>query len=322
MKLRQFIRLVLSFSKGERIGLLVLVFLIVVLMVIKCILPKLVSFTDIDQYAINLEAQEYFSALKDSFTIQIKDVKSDEYHFHQFDPNKCNQSELTDMGLPFYVASNMIKYREKGGEYRYKADLRKIYGMNDSLYRALIKYVEIVPKREEIKMNDSSEEREVRDGKKEELIKRSSTSEADDSLLIKHRKSVVAVVDLNYADTLDLITLNGIGPVYARRIIKYRQLLGGYFCKEQLLEVYGLKMETLKRIVSKVSVDGKAIKKLNLNFASYQQLRKHPYVSEELAKLIIRQRSRKGKFVDLDDFVDRLDIDKEIMKKLKPYVQI
>ncbi|TKG96037.1 helix-hairpin-helix domain-containing protein [Puteibacter caeruleilacunae] len=323
MKSRQFFRKILSFSKGERVGMLVLVFFIVVLLVIKSTLPMFTNDVEIDQAAIEKEARDYFVKLEDSITTEILHKGSTNYHFHQFDPNECSQKELVDMGVPQKVASNLIKYREKGGRYSSKTDLYKIYGMNDMLYERLAEYVKIHPSFIQRKHRRALNQKEAKEiGNKQRHIKKSIEREVKDSLRHKYDIKKVEVVDLNHADTLDLIALKGIGPVYARRIIKYRQLLGGYCCKEQLLEVYGLRMETLKMIVPRISIDVGEIKKVNLNFADYHQLRSHPYVSNELAKLIVRQRSRKGKFVDFDEFSERLNIDKETLKKLKPYVQI
>lgn len=103
------------------------------------------------------------------------------------------------------------------------------------------------------------------------------------------------VVELNSADTTALKKVPGIGSVFAKRIIKYRELLGGFYSVEQLGEVYGIDEERYKSMKSWFSADLSAISQLPVNQLSAKELASHPYVSYKQARVIERQVRKKGK---------------------------
>jgi DNA uptake protein ComE-like DNA-binding protein len=104
-------------------------------------------------------------------------------------------------------------------------------------------------------------------------------------------------VELNSCDSATLVKLPGIGPVFSARIIKFRNLLGGYADKIQLLEVYGLPPETFERISSMVTADTALIEKLQINRADYRTLVRHPYLTPAEVSAILRYREAIG-FID------------------------
>lgn len=69
-------------------------------------------------------------------------------------------------------------------------------------------------------------------------------------------KSKIRKIELNRADSSDLVSLYGIGPILSKRIVKYRKSLGGKFHSvEQLKNVYGLSEETFQAILPYVWID-------------------------------------------------------------------
>jgi DNA uptake protein ComE-like DNA-binding protein len=104
----------------------------------------------------------------------------------------------------------------------------------------------------------------------------------------------VEPVDLNRADSADLLPLPGIGPVFAGRIIKYRNLLGGFMSPEQLGEVYGIPAETVARIRSRVFLDSTAVRQIRIDSASFRELLRHPYLEYEDVKALVEYRDFKG----------------------------
>jgi len=131
--------------------------------------------------------------------------------------------------------------------------------------------------------------------------------------------SVIKVVELNEATHNDLIMLPGIGNVLAARIIKFRDLLGGFYTKEQLLEVYSLKEETYNSIKDYLFVNERSINKLNLDSVSVKNLSKHPYISYEQSKELYNL-YRKSKRLDENDVLNLKSFTKEQWMKIKPYV--
>ncbi len=101
-------------------------------------------------------------------------------------------------------------------------------------------------------------------------------------------------IDLNSADSASLLPLPGIGPVLAGRIVKYRDLLGGYYRVDQLQEVYGLSNETLDRIRSRLKTDTAALRRIDLDTAGFRELLRHPYLDLEQVKSFVRFRDYTG----------------------------
>ena len=128
--------------------------------------------------------------------------------------------------------------------------------------------------------------------------------------------------ELNSADSLDLVQLRGIGPVFSRRIIRYRQLLGGYVDKQQLLEVYGMTDTLYRKISPYLTLDTTAVIKLNLNTSTLQQLKSHPYLSYYQAKSIVNYRQSNGPFRHVGDIRKISLIDDTTYRILSPYLEI
>lgn len=102
------------------------------------------------------------------------------------------------------------------------------------------------------------------------------------------------VVELNTADTTVLKKVPGIGSVFANRIVKYRNLLGGYYTVEQLREVYGIDEEKYAQLSGWFAADTAHIKKIAINDQSFESLISHPYLNYNQTRAIIRMRERKG----------------------------
>ncbi len=98
-------------------------------------------------------------------------------------------------------------------------------------------------------------------------------------------------ININRADSVQLLPLPGIGPVFAGRIVKYRNLLGGFVHVDQLAEVYGMPVETIDLIRSRVFIDSTAIRKICLDSASFSELLRHPYLEFEQVKALVQYRS-------------------------------
>jgi len=101
-------------------------------------------------------------------------------------------------------------------------------------------------------------------------------------------------IEINSADSLALLDLPGIGPSFAKRILKYRQMLGGYACLEQLKEVYGMDSVRYNGFIKQIRIDTSHIRKLDVNKATFKELLAHPYLDYEQVKAIARFRDKKG----------------------------
>ena len=128
------------------------------------------------------------------------------------------------------------------------------------------------------------------------------------------------IFELNTADSLDLVQLYNIGPVIARRILKYRTMLGGYVSTEQLREVYGIDSSRFNDIAPHLTADPKRITQIDINSADIDRLKRHPYLDYYQAKAIIRLREEKGPYLSVTDILNIPIIDQETYNRIEPYL--
>ena len=127
-------------------------------------------------------------------------------------------------------------------------------------------------------------------------------------------------VELNSADTTTLQLLHGIGPAYARRIVRYRERLGGFTSKEQLLEVYGFTPDLLAHIAPYITVDTQYIRKIDINSVALKQLIKHPYIEYYQARDIVNLRNRGIRFGSPEDLLSVPSMADSNVERLLPYL--
>ncbi len=127
-------------------------------------------------------------------------------------------------------------------------------------------------------------------------------------------------IEINSCDTGDLYLLRGIGWVYAKRIIKYRNLLGGFVRKEQLLEVYGIDKDRYDLFSDDIYVDTNKIRKININDNDIKTLGKHPYIGFEKAYKIIKYRKKNGLYNEISQLLNIIDTAEYL--KICKYVDI
>jgi competence ComEA-like helix-hairpin-helix protein len=139
---------------------------------------------------------------------------------------------------------------------------------------------------------------------------------------VKPQVATPVLVDINSADTLELVKLKGIGRSYARRIIAYRQLLGGFVRAEQLTEIWGFTPEMLHSIQSNIIIDSTQVQPININLVTFQDLKKHPYLTDYQAKAIIYYRETKGNIENLDEILKNKLVDAVTFKKIKGYMVV
>ncbi|WP_372948316.1 helix-hairpin-helix domain-containing protein [Mariniphaga sp.] len=208
--------------------------------------------------------------------------------FQVFDPNTANKDELLNTGFNQFQASNLIKYRESGGSFSQPEDLLIIYGIDSVFYNSIKSFINVAELPEEVKVDKTV--------------------------------SIPIRIELNSADSLDLLQLNGIGPVYASRILKYRSLLGGFYGKHQLLEVYGFPEETYHAINENLTIDSLRVEKLRINFAGYAELIRHPYFEKRNVEAILNFRQNNGPFSSHEQLLTEGLIDTASFALIRPYI--
>lgn len=126
-------------------------------------------------------------------------------------------------------------------------------------------------------------------------------------------------IELNSADTTSLKKIPGIGTGFANRIVRYRNLLGGFADITQLKEVWGLDNELYERIMPYITLTPQ-VKKIKVNSAEFTELNKHPYIDYRQAKIIMDIRSRKGSIESLKRLSLLEEFTEDDIKRLTPYL--
>ena len=135
-------------------------------------------------------------------------------------------------------------------------------------------------------------------------------------------KKEIIIVEINSADTTELKRIKGIGSVFAKRIVKFRDALGGFIKKDQLLEVYGFDKEKMEEVSSQIRLDSLSVKKLNINIASVDDLNNHPYINKKQAVAIFTKRVKAGDYKDLRE-LKKLDVMSDsLFAKILPYLTV
>jgi len=127
--------------------------------------------------------------------------------------------------------------------------------------------------------------------------------------------------DLNRTDSAALVALPGIGPVLSARIIKYRNLLGGFVSVKQLKEVYGLPEETYNLICTRVVADSLSVRKIKVNEAEYKDLIRHPYFKKGEVEAIMKYRRLSGRINSVEDMMKDKLISDETCRRIKAYLE-
>ena len=293
-----------TFSKKERNAVIVLVVLIVGIFILPYYLPSNDSVEDEILEAVQqADTGNYFSS--ESHQRATYTYKESAARFHSarpptniepfnFDPNSLNADGWRKLGLKDRTIQTITNFLSKGGKFRKPDDLKKIYGIAPKHAEQLIPYVRI--ERDE------------------------TQTPVPSPGYVKNKSPTVRIIDINKADSIELIALKGIGPTLAGRIIRFRDRLGGFHLEEQLKEVYGLPDSVRTQISPRLVFSGDKINRLKINEADLAQLSRHPYIGRSLARLIINYRQQHGNFQKTDDLLGIDIINEELIKKLSPYL--
>lgn len=295
----------LTFTRSERNGTIVLILLLVIVIVAPVAVRYFekrsgkkidVDHSQIDDFFSDLTVAEkvrYVKSPKMSIVDEEVEKHKNTKQTFAFDPNTVSEDSLMLLGLSAKQAAVVCNFRNRGGVFRNPSDFAKIYSIDSTTHRRLLPYIAI----------DSAR-----------LHKAISFKSAD--------LYASLVVELNSADTLALRQLRGVGTAYARRIIAHRNMLGGFYSTLQLLDIYGFTKELYDKILPNVAVNASLISLININTATYEELREHPYISNYEAKAIIYYRGRMGVYAHPDEIAKNKLMPADRYARLAPYLVV
>lgn len=318
---KSFVRGYLRFSRRERYG----IFLLIAGMLLTCYTPDLLFYF---QRRIPVGDSSDLKAAVQAFEAANKAPATTNTLFY-FDPNTLSVAGWQQLGVSERTALTITKYLSHGGYFRKATDLTRIYSLPSAACAQLIPYVRIAEKKEERVWERRESKGNYRrygafQGPSSFPVKRDSAGwhHKEAVSFARYRKKEAAVIDINTADTTVWQTLPGIGPGFARRIVTFRDRLGGFYAVAQVAECYGLADSVFQKIQPFLQIGNSSLIKLDLNLTDEKSLAAHPYIRYRLARLIVQYRSAHAGFKAVSELRTLPLVDEIIYRKIEHYIEL
>jgi len=304
MKRKKILEDYFLFTKKDRIAVLIIILILFFVFFSPRFFKKNTHITSSANDTAWVQAIKKLEVKQDSFVAdnevasnyqydrsQTTDANNSSGQLFYFDPNTISITDWEKLGLRGKTIQTIQNYLSKGGRFKEPEDLKKIYGLHPDQYERLAPYIRI-----------SKEENNFT---KQELVA---------------SKKTTVIIDINTADTSAFISLPGIGSKLAARIVNFRDKLGGFYSIEQVKQTYGLPDSTFQKIKQYLKLENFNIKKININTATVDELKAHPYIKYSLANPIIAYRNQHGLFSQVEDVKKIMLITDDIYNKISPYL--
>lgn len=225
-----------------------------------------------------------------------------------FDPNHDDSLTLSRIGLSGWQIKNMMRYRQKGGKWRSPDDFARLYGLKDADFRRLRPYIRI-----------AEADRRGRYVPFERYDSYNNGAPMPERPQYEHKDRLQEgeVLPINSADTTQLKRLPGIGSYYAKKIVNYRERMGGFVSVRQVEEIEGLPAGISRWFV--LDGDENAVKKIRINKATFSQLVRHPYLSYDQVKDIVNHIRQYGPLKSWRDLRLYKEFTDKDFARLAPY---
>ncbi len=300
-----------SFSKKERIAVIILLLLIAGFMALPYFFSVNTGVPVVDPALSALANHQKMPAAE---TDSTEAGKTPSYPANKpalvtavlfdFDPNTISVEEWIRLGLKPATAQTIIKFRNKGGKFRKPDDIRRIWGLSKLLADRLLPYVRI--EKQVSGFVERPEHGAATAFKKLDSDKIHSGSH----------------IDINVATPADLKILPMIGEVLANRIVHYREKIGGFTDIEQVKKVYGIADSVFQLMRPYLQINPAQLKKLNLNTVMPNELSRRTGISAAVAKAIIVYRQQYGSFHSVTDLQRIVFINDSLMALILPHVVV
>ncbi len=313
---KQFIADYFSFSKKQRIGTFVVLGLVAFFTALPFLFPFFITPTIYDhssfekaidslkikqadstdsfenRYPNNRNYKKYTPA-----AASLYESRQSKGELFYFDPNTATTSEWKKLGLRDKTIATIQNYLSKGGKFYKKEDIGKIWGLHPDEVDRLMPYVQI-------KFNKPVYEAAEKITEKKDF------------------KKTILFVDINLADTAAFIALPGIGSKLSQRIINFRDKLGGFHKVDQIGETFGLPDSTFQKIKNRLTIDATEIRRININNASIDAMKSHPYIRYPIANAIVQYRAQHGNFKIISDIKKIMTVTDDAFAKMAPYLTV
>lgn len=332
MELREIIRDYFNFSRKERIGIIA----VIIMIVITWFLPRLISpfakgktlvgdtswIAQLKKLArtdsLKIKTNEQRNLYNENKEFVSKNNEENDFSFQKstnsyfskgkielfyFDPNTLSPEGWQKLGIKNKTIRTIQNYLSKGGHFYKPGDLEKVYGLHRDEFERLAPYIRI-------------EHKETK--RSEDYTSRSAES-------IKSQPGKVSgysVIDINTADTAAFISLPGIGSKLAARIVNFRDKLGGFYSIEQVKETFGLPDSSFQKIKQYLKLENSSLRKININSATVDELKAHPYIKFNIANPIVVYRNEHGAFSKVEDIKKVMAVTDDVYRRIVIYLTI
>lgn len=322
---KQFLNEYLSFTKKERTGIFILLALIIVGLLVPFLYPYFIhhkiydhsqfdkeisqlkiqqtdSITDKKYYGKNFDENNYTNYYEPSEKNYYIKPKEEVFYF---DPNTASVNDWKRLGIRDKTVETIQKYLSKGGHFYKPEDISKIWGLHKDDIERLLPYVKIENIKKEYTNNEP---------------RNFQNNNTPDSY--RDKKPPPQIIDINTSDTTAFISLPGIGSKLAQRIIAFRDKLGGFYSVDQIKETYGLPDSTFIKIKPKLILTSPGVKQININTATLDEMKLHPYIRFNLANAIMQYRNQHGNFSSVIDIKKIMIVTDDIFNKVSLYLTV
>jgi len=315
--MHQYIKDFFTWSKKERIGVIVLSTILLGLFLSNFFFDR---WFIPEQDGWNADSLRYYSLILDSLEKEVdnqqsfknKNVKfpqkilseKPEVKYYQFDPNKNKMNDWIALGFSQKQAEIILKYKNAIGGFKTKEDLGRCFVINSNKMTELTPYIRIdtsllIKKKPDISIFPTAN-------------RSNSKTETENTI----------VVELNSADSIELLNIRGIGPYFASKIVAYKNNLGGYKHKEQLLEIWNFDSSRFTQVNEQVRIDTNLIVKININHADADAFKVHPYIRWNLANAIVKYRGQHGNYTSLNELKNVALMTDSVFNKISSYMMV
>ncbi|MCR9289279.1 helix-hairpin-helix domain-containing protein [Saprospiraceae bacterium] len=230
-----------------------------------------------------------------------------------FNPNIATKEDFLRLGLSKKVSQTIVNYRKKGGKFIETDDFSRIYGLQTEDFQRLKPFIELSDRPKAIQSQIADKQPFKTD--KDSLFSYRKT------LVTNHRATNLVYIDINKATPEEWQKLNGIGEYYSKRLVKFREALGGFSSIEQIAETYNFPDSTFQKIKPFLKLTS-ALKKISINSIAAAELKSHPYLKWKHANGIVNYREKHGAFSSMDDLRQIGGaLTEDLLDKIEPYLE-
>lgn len=306
-----------NFTKKERTGTIFLLLIIGLISLIPIfyplVFPAKLNIVEVEEAISELKAKvkdssfandqkafRNYASTKKTYYRNAERIDASSIEYFNFDPNTLSAAGWKKLGLKERTIQTIQNFLSKGGRFKEAADIKKIWGLHPDETERLIPFIKI----------------------ESATMEKSKAEFSTPSNKYPASRKTLDPIEINLADTAAFSHLPGIGSKLSKRIIDFREKLGGFYSIDQVAETFGLADSVFQKIRPALKISKTGIKQININEATIDDLKLHPYIRYNLANIIVQFRNQHGNFISVEGLRKIMMIDEALYSRLLPYLTV